>query len=202
MAQMDYGLLMRRVMAQLALVADGGTVQLEPSRGGADHPSRLLSNGQDERPLKDDDRQEILHVSIYWLQAQWHRAHSDRRKRALLHVALGILRLARIRTKAKHDLATQDGRIALEDEVLLTDDLRKTAAHYGYSIGGLYEYLDRARRRHARARDERERALYDGTVEMRVRIAAEPGTLRAVADQFGVSHTAVRRWRLEHHEKG
>ncbi|HEY1775904.1 MAG TPA: hypothetical protein VGG41_07070 [Solirubrobacteraceae bacterium] len=67
--------------------------------------------------------------------------------------------------------------------------------HYGYSLKSVYNLMEKARKHDEREREGRERELYDGTLEMRTRIAATPGTTRTVGDAFGVSHVSVAKWR-------
>lgn len=186
MTQMDYALLMRRVMAQLALVANGATAQLSHAHARAANDSRILTGS----------------TEIYHLQERWHRAHSTRAKAAVLADALEALRLARVRVKAKYDSEGRshhlpaDAALAVGREAAATS-VKQVAMHYGYSTSHVYELRERAVKADKRAAEEVAVQRYDGTLEMRCMIAATPGTARSVAGEFGVSHMSVLRWRRE-----
>lgn len=183
----DYSLLMRRVMAQLELTGFGATMRFGEQ---ARHRGEGMVVLPDLIKTEDD---EIVWASVYWFSRQWQRARTDKRRRELVQIALEVLRLVKIRVKAKHDTTTLEGRLAVGREAL-RDGAKKVAMHYGYSYHAIYDWMDLARRTDERERLDRE--FYDGTMEMRVRIATTPGTAREVAVLYGVSQRSVSIWRL------
>lgn len=189
----DYGLFMRKVMAHLALVADGGVMKLEPSRISAEHPSRLLL---DMNSWKSDDG-EYIYVSLYWLQERWYHAWSQEARRELIALALEVLRLATRREWARYDMGTLEGRLAVGRHVLSGEwSIQDVMRDYGYSRSYVYDLMERARVVDELAHNEREALRkYDGSLEARVRIAAEPGSIRDVSEKYGLHYTTVGRWR-------
>ena len=212
MRQMDYGLLMRRVMAQVTLLGHGAVCSTETVTAAGSNDSRILSepglvyasNCWKCQRTTNGRRlcqhcgvaAEVVYVSAYWLQDQWHRAFSTERKAALIRMALDMLRLARVRKRAKHDVTTQDGRLALGMDLVSGTDVRVVAKEYGFSTKYAYSLKKAAERELERQVEERELRRYAGTLEDRVRIAAMPGSSYSVAAQFeNVSAQSVKNWR-------
>lgn len=192
---MDYSLLMRRVMAQLALVAHASAAPIGRSRPSAGHPSRLLTEAQVIR----DDASEIVYASPYWLQARWHRATSDKQKAEVLRIALSTLRVMRIRTEAKHDMATADGRLAVGRKLASGEyTIEHVMATYDYSRQHAYKLRDQAARHDEAAAAARVRKrCADYTLNERCLIAADPRSSYAVAAEFGISPATVQNWRRD-----
>lgn len=182
---MNLDLLMRRVMVQLSLVSDGATMRLDRTGGRS----------------SDTDTVPKTSSAIPWLTEAWYRAQTPARKAHLIRIALEQLKLARVRIKAKHDLQTRDGRLAVGREAAETT-VAKVAQHYGYSRQHVYDLREQWLREERARNGQRQRQRYDGTLEMRCAIAASPGTSREVADEFGVSASSVASWRRAIRPKG
>jgi hypothetical protein len=174
-------------MAELSIVSDASTSQISLAKATATPGSKI--------PAGD--------TLIYKLRGRWDHARTRETKRAVIFDVIGAIKLARVRVKAKYDSEGRshnlpaEAALAVGREALATS-AREVAMHYGYTVGHAYELADRARRHDTRAKADRDRDLYDGTLEMRVRIAAASGTVRAVGEEFGVSDTSVCRWRSLH----
>lgn len=218
MRQMDYGLLMRRVMAQLAVVAQGATQQFSPTPKEKSNASRLLSGPsvvyasecQHCHCPRDRGRRcvacgtpiDVVYASPYWLQDEWHGAN-ERRKVELLRIALGTLRLARVRVKAKYDsegrshTLPEDARLAVGREAIQAG-AAKVAMHYGYTTDHIRRLRKEAERALKREQEGRERLRYQGTLQERIAIAATPGSSYEVAAELeNVSPQTVRNWRAQ-----
>lgn len=146
--------------------------------------------------LKSEDG-EILWASVYWFRHQWFRAHTARRQAALVRIALDVLRLVRVRARAKYDLTTADGRLALGREMVTGElSVERVVAQYGFSRAHAYRLKALAADAMERQASERERQRYGGTLNERCLIAAMPGSSYSVAAEFeNVSPEAVQRWR-------
>ena len=215
----DYDVLMRRVMLALSLVADGAVSQVSDAPTLPTNDSRVLSGPMltyasecqnCHHPVKGfrcgscGAFIDVVYASPYWLQEQWFGAGTDpRRKVRVLWIALGVLHAARFRMKAKYDSEgrsstfPEEARLAVGREAAATS-VKRVAEHYGYTTAHVYTLRADAARADKRAAEGRERRRYDGTLSMRCMIAATPGSARGVGDEFGVSHSSVLRWRLEH----
>ncbi|HZL17752.1 MAG TPA: hypothetical protein VFG23_08405 [Polyangia bacterium] len=209
---MDYGLLMRRVMAQLALVSQGATQQFSPTPKEKSNASRILSGpalifasecqnchapkGKRRRCESCGALVDVIYASPYWLQEEWHAA-GERRRVELLRIALGVLRLARVRVKAPHDKTTLEGRLDIGREIASGEVTATQASErYGFSRQYGYDLRDRAVAEDKRLAEGRERRRYGGTLAERVAIASTPGTQREVAEMYGVSQPSVSKWRV------
>lgn len=196
MKQMDYGLLMRRVMAQLEILGAGATQQLSPTPKEKGHDSSILSG---EHVVRTDDN-EVIFASVYWLQDRWHRATSDDRRVEVLRIALSVLRHVRVRVKPNHDRSTLDGRLAIGREIAAGEmSVVQAAERYGFSRQHGYDLRDQAVAEDRRLAGGRERRRYAGTLEQRLAIAATPGTTKEVAFLYDVSQKSVSRWRVSSH---
>lgn len=203
---MDYGLLMRRVMVQLALVADGATAQLSHARAKSDHDSKILSSpalilasscqkchtetgGRRYCPSCGTET-EIVYASTYWLQDRWYRAHSTERKRQLLALALGLLRAARERKRQKLDMGTREGRLELGRLVLVGElSVRQAMEIYGYQRRRIYQLREEARKDAERQAEEALAWQHLGPLEDRTSIAATPSSLTSAVDREKVDET-------------
>ena len=148
--KLAYGVLMQRIVTQLSLVAGGETANLDPTRAGAEHPSRILQApavvrvSQCQKCNKPTagrrfcpscgTEAEIVHASVYWLRDRWHHAHSEEKQRSLVRLALSLLQSARVRQRQNLDMHTREGRFEL-GTLMVSGGMtaRQAAAVYGFS---------------------------------------------------------------------
>lgn len=192
----DLGILMGKILARLQVQSDIASPSLERTIKGVDSPAgpRYGASDFQVRITGGEGREARKSRGWRWYKREFMRATEPSYQRWLIREALDELASLRISAKPKIDLQTFEGRLEVGRDTRPTSVV---AFQYGYS-----ESHVRMLRRMAAANDAMEtlgveRLRYDGSLEARCRIAAEPGDTATVAALWGVSPRTVVRCRLE-----
>lgn len=207
--RMDIDMLMTKILTKLAFQSDvsSGHAQGDLIKGAVgekvgfdrDFLVRISgSEGHDARPSRGADWYADAYNGI-------ERAEDGSvarkinvtlaRKRWLIREALDELKSLRISARTKIDVQTREGRMAVG---LDTRPIAVIAAQYGYHPSHVHNLRAWAKREKAAEDLALERVRYHGTLEERLRIAAEPGSAGEVAARYdGVSQRSIQVWRRD-----
>jgi len=209
MNTIDLGKLMGRVLTGLFVASDvaGASLKERTSSGKRTSHEPAWTGGKFVVRITGSDSARVAQRALFrryiteesevvdlrdscgfkWYERRFNRATTDDERRALVHAALDELLSLRQAQRGAAELSTEEGKLKVAHD---TRPPVVVAAQYGVTVKHVYHL-----RREAQMREVPKRR-YDGTLEMRCRIAAEPGSLVGVSLRYeNVSASTLGRWR-------